>query len=110
MFSGGTIVRYDRSSWVARFVNLRQQVVSGNSAICGRDKFMSFLRYVIAVSHVIQCFLNLLTEITCWIRVKGFLIGMVIELAHGFVDVLLTDHDYHPRALIRWFDDDDALE
>ena len=28
---------------------------------------------------------------------------MVSELAHGFVDVLLMAHDYHSRALIRWF-------
>ena len=67
---------------------------------------MSLLRKVIVVSHVIQCFLNILTKIACRIRVKGFVVGTVSELAHGFVDVLLTVHDYHPRALIRWFDDD----
>ena len=50
---------------------------------------MCLLRKMIVVSHVIHCFLNLLTEITCWIRVKGFVVGTV-ELAHGFVDVLLT--------------------
>ena len=70
MFIGRTTARYDGSSWVARFVNLRQQVKSGCSAICGREKFMSLLRKVIVVSHVIQCFLNLFTEIACSIRVS----------------------------------------
>ena len=65
MFSGRTIARYDGSSWVAGFVNRRQKEESGCSAICGRDKFMSLLWKVIAVLHVIQCFLNLLTEIAC---------------------------------------------
>ena len=50
--------------------------------------------------------LNPLTEITCRIRVKDFVVGAVSDLAHGFVDVLLTVHDYHLRALIRWFDND----
>ena len=94
MFSGRTIARYYGSSWVCE---PRQNVESGCSAICGREKLMSLLRKVIIVSHVIQCFLNLLTEIVCRIRVKGFVIGTVTELAHGFVDVLMTVHDYHPR-------------
>ena len=61
-------------------VNLRQKVESGCSAICGREKLMSLLRKVIVVSHVIQCFLNLLAEIACRIRVKGFIVGTVCEL------------------------------
>ena len=76
------------SSWVARFaVNLRQKVESGCSAICGREKFMSLLRKVIAVSHVIV--------------VKGFVVGTVSELAHGFVDVLLTI--LNPYPLVWWW-------
>ena len=67
---------------------------------------MGLLGEVFAFLHDVKCGLNLFGKIISGIRSKGFIVGLIVEVFHGFVDVLFTVHNYDGGSFVGWFYDD----
>ena len=75
-------------------MDLGEKIETGRFSISRREKFVGLLREMITFLHVVKCRLDLLGEITSGVRIEGRVVRLIIEMFHGFVDVLLAVHDY----------------
>ena len=66
---GGSIAWEDGSTRVARFMDLGEEIKPGWFGIRRGEKFVGLLGEVFTFLHVIKCRLDLLGEITSWVRI-----------------------------------------
>lgn len=75
-------------------MDLGEKIETGRFSIIRGEKFVGLHGEMIAFLHVIKCRLDLLGEITSRVRIEGRVVRLIIEMFHGFIDVLLAVHDY----------------
>jgi hypothetical protein len=93
VLGGRAVARDDRSTRIARLMDLWEEIKPSSPAICGREESVGLVRELITLMHVIQCKLNLLRKCVSRIRIKGIIVITVIKVMHSFIDILLPIHN-----------------